>query len=128
VNLLLDTQAFLWWSTDRAKLSAVAHSACHDRSNTLIISVVCAWEIQIKLQTGKLTLTLPLEQLIQDEQRLNSIQVLPVQLPHIYALASLPLHHRDPFDRLIVAQARAENMPVVSSDGALRQYPINVIW
>jgi PIN domain nuclease of toxin-antitoxin system len=128
MNLLLDTQAFLWWSTARGKLSAAAHSACQDRTNTLIVSVVCAWEMQIKLQTGKLTLTVPLEQLIQVEQQVNNMQVLPVLLPHVIALGSLPLHHKDPFDRLIIAQATAENLSVVSSDGALRQYPITVIW
>jgi PIN domain nuclease of toxin-antitoxin system len=128
MNLLLDTQAFVWWATDHGKLSAAALAACQDRGNTLTVSVVAAWEMQIKLQIGKLTLAVPLEQMIRDEQQVNNMQVLPVLLPHVLALGTLSLHHKDPFDRLLVAQALAENMTIVSADHVLSRYPAPVIW
>src|SRR5437762_743648 len=115
MNLLFDTQAFLWWSTDPAKLSRAALAACQDRSIQLILSVVSAWEMQIKLQLCKLTLATPLVLLIERQQQLNNIQVLPVLLPHVSGLATLPPHHKDPFDRLIMAQANAETLVIISA-------------
>jgi len=90
MNLLLDTQSSLWWSTDPGKLSSAALAACQSRANTLFLSVVSAWEIQIKLQIGKLTIASGLEQLVTHQQQVNSMQVLPVLLSHVYGLAQLP--------------------------------------
>jgi PIN domain nuclease of toxin-antitoxin system len=128
MNLLLDTHAFLWWCSAPNRLSATALAACQDRNNSLSTSVVSAWEIQIKVQLGKLAIPSALEDLLQHQQQVNNMQVLPVLLPHVYALATLPPHHKDPFDRLIVAQAAVENMMIVSADSKLVQYPVIVVW
>lgn len=84
--------------------------------------------MQIKLQTGKLTLNLPLPELIETERQANDLQILAIELPHIYALEGLPNHHRDPFDRVLVAQAIVENIPLVSIDAVFDAYPVNKLW
>jgi PIN domain nuclease of toxin-antitoxin system len=128
MNLLLDTHVFLWWSVTPHRLSATALAACQDDSNSLFLSVLSAWEIQIKLQIRKLVIPSPLEHLIQHQQQTNSMQMLPMLLPHVYTLASLPMHHKDPFDRLLVAQAVAENLTIVSNDALLSLYPVPLLW
>jgi PIN domain nuclease of toxin-antitoxin system len=128
MNLLLDTQAFLWWSTAPGKLSATAFAACQDRGNTLILSVVSVWEVQIKLHTGKLSITSSLEHLVETQQKTNGVQVLPVYLEHAYHLAFLPAVHKDPFDRLLIAQAIAEDLTLVSADPVFTQYPVSLLW
>jgi PIN domain nuclease of toxin-antitoxin system len=101
MRLLLDTQALLWWPDQPARLTETAYGAISDLGNDVWLSVVNGWEIQIKVQLGKLTLPKPLHVLLQEEQTLNGFRVLPVTLEHVYALESFPLHHRDPFDRLL---------------------------
>jgi PIN domain nuclease of toxin-antitoxin system len=128
MRLLIDAHTFLWWATARARLSPVALAACTDPTSTLILSVASAWELQIKLQLGKLTISSSLEQVIAREQRGNQMELLPVLLPHVLALSSLPPHHKDPFDRILVAQALAENLTIVSVDPILARYPAPVIW
>ncbi len=103
MKLLLDTHAFLWWDSEPAKLSPQVLASCQDRSNTLLLSVASVWEIQIKLQLSKLKLTLPLAELIESQQQTNNVEVLPVALAHVLALQNLPPHHKDPFDRLLIA-------------------------
>jgi PIN domain nuclease of toxin-antitoxin system len=93
-----------------------------------MISVVSAWEMQIKVQLGKLSLTAPLGEIIAGQQKLNQLEVLPINLPHILALDGLPNHHKDPFDRLLIAQARIENAVLISRDTVFGQYPVNVEW
>jgi PIN domain nuclease of toxin-antitoxin system len=85
------------------------------------------WEIQIKLGIGKLHLRLPLAQVVNEQQQINRIQLLPLKPPHIYALDQLPLHHKDPFDRMLIAQALHENMPLISIDPAFSAYPVQII-
>jgi PIN domain nuclease of toxin-antitoxin system len=108
MKLLLDTHTFLWLDSCPEKLSHTALAACEDPANQLYLIVVSAWEIQIKRQIGRLQLDVPLAQMIQGQQSANDLRILPVELHHVYALDELPLHHNDPFDRLLIAQAKAE--------------------
>jgi PIN domain nuclease of toxin-antitoxin system len=128
MNTLLDTHTFLWWSNEPERLSARVRALLENPETTLLLSVISLWETQIKVQSGKLMLTIPLKTLVETQQRTNQIQVLPVTLAHILALDDLPLHHKDPFDRLLIAQASVENAVLASADAAFAHYPVNVIW
>ncbi len=128
MNLLLDTHAFLWWDSARDKLPQKVLEACESPENSLFLSVASVWEIQIKHGLGKLNLSVPLPQLVADQQRDNGLEILPVNLPHLWALGTLPTHHNDPFDCLLIAQARSENMLMVSADEKFKQYPIEIFW
>ena len=128
MRLLLDTHTFLWWDTAPEKLSKTALALCRDPSNILLLSVASIWEMQIKFQLGKLSLALPLRQIVMDHQQSNRIEILPIAVEHILALQDLPSHHRDPFDRLLAAQAIVENAVFVSSDPVFRRYPVTVRW
>src|SRR4051812_6947949 len=112
---LLDTHTFIWWDSEPTKLSAAALAFLQDPANIVLLSVVSAWEMLIKLQLGKLTLRLPLRTILAQQQA-NGIQVLPVVLDHVLALEGLPTPHKDPFDRLLVAQANAEAAALVTVD------------
>jgi PIN domain nuclease of toxin-antitoxin system len=128
MKLLLDTHTFLWLDGSPERLSATALAACEDPSNQLYLSVVSAWEIQIKYQINRLELDVPLEEMIQGQQDANDLSIIPVELHHIYTLQQLPLHHNDPFDRLLIVQAKAEQMRLVSADGQFRPYVADLIW
>jgi PIN domain nuclease of toxin-antitoxin system len=128
MKLLLDTHAFIWWDSAPDKLSPRVLDLCRDRTNDVLFSVVSAWEMQIKLQLGKLKLDLPLAKMIASQQEINNIQVLSITLPHVLALQKLPLHHKDPFDRLLVTQANSEKALLVTSDSKFAGYPDQVIW
>lgn len=128
MKLLLDTHALLWWHEDDGRLSAPAREAIQDVAHAVAISVVSVWEIQIKLQLGKLTLRDSLPRLLEQQLAVNRLSLLPITLPHILALEQLPLHHRDPFDRLLLAQARVEGYTLVSRDAALAAYPVPLLW
>ncbi len=128
MNILLDTHAFLWWVTDNAQLSAVARAAITNPENTIIFSVVSAWEITIKQGTGKLTLPEPAQTYIPSRLEANQFSILPVNLSHVLQIAFLPDLHRDPFDRLLVAQSQVEAIPIISIDQFVIQYPVTVIW
>ena len=128
MKLLLDTHTFIWWDSDPAKLSKNAMSSCQNPENTLILSVVSIWEMQIKLQLGKLQLNQPLPEIIDSQQKQNNIQFLSVTLDHVLALDNLPFHHKDPFDRLLIAQAIVENAVLVSVDSKFTNYPVQLIW
>ena len=128
MKLLLDTHTFIWWDSNPAKLSAQALALCQDRQNSLLLSVASVWEMQIKLQLDKLKLTLPLSELIESQQQTNHLEVLPVLLPHVLALRHLPAHHKDPFDRLLIAQANVEDVVIVSNDPMFSKYTDKVLW
>jgi len=128
MNLLLDTHAFIWWYSEPEKLSKSVLAACLDVTNTLALSVASVWEMQIKAQLGKLQLTKPLSEIIQHQQDQNQLQILPVTLPVILALDDLPLHHRDPFDRLLIAQARVDQFVLVSNDSQFKKYSVSLFW
>jgi len=127
MRLLLDTHAFIWWDKDPARLSPRVLALCRDSTNLLALSFASVWEMQIKTQLGKLDLRVPLNVLIA-EQRANGVQFLPITLSHIFALEGMPRHHGDPFDRILIAQANAEHMALVSRDRAFGDYLVDVIW
>lgn len=128
MKLLFDTHTFIWWDSQPNQLSQTALALLQDRSSILLLSVVSIWEMQIKLQVGKLTLNRALVEIIESQKKINQIEVLPVKLDHVLALDSLPLIHKDPFDRLLVAQANVENAALVSGDPIVAQYSVNIIW
>jgi len=127
MKMLLDTHAFMWWADEPVKLSSKVLSAFQDEANTLIVSLASIWEMQIKVQLGKLKLDLPLVDLVSQQQA-TGIELLPISLEHILAQQSLPFHHKDPFDRLIIAQAFTENIVLVSHDPIFTSYPVKLLW
>jgi PIN domain nuclease of toxin-antitoxin system len=124
---ILDTHTFIWWDSDLPKLSPKAAAFIVDPANTIVLSVASVWEMVIKTQLGKLTLSKPLATIIAQQQA-NGILVLEATLAHILAIESLPLHHKDPFDRLLIAQANVENAVLVSGDPILSRYAVNLLW
>lgn len=126
---LLDTHTFLWWSLEPDKLPATVRGILADADTRVVLSVVSSWEAQIKTGLGKLELTEPLQTIIERELVTNRWEVLPIHLRHTWALAALPPLHRDPFDRLLVAQAKTESLVLVTTDPLIRAYPgVNTIW
>jgi len=127
MKLLLDSHTFLWWNNEPDKLSPRVLEMCKDSENALFVSVASIWELQIKFQLGKLRLYKPLAEIIRQEQE-NGIEILSVEASHVFALDSLPNHHKDPFDRLLVAQALVEDAVLISADPLVKQYPVKVEW
>ena len=128
MRLLLDTHVLLWWHDQPARLTEIAYGAINDLGNDVFLSVVNGWEIQIKAQLGKLTLSKPLRVILHEEQVTNGFRLLPVTLEHVYALDRFPLHHRDPFDRLLIAQAHQEGLTLVTHDPKFSAYSIALLW
>lgn len=128
MKLLLDTHAFIWSFDEPEKLSPKALALLADDDNELVLSVASVWEMQIKIQLGKLKFTVPLKELVESQRQTNGVQVLPVELAHVLALDALPAHHKDPFDRLLVAQANIEGAFLVSRDPLFSDYPVRVLW
>jgi len=127
MKLLLDTHVFIWWSGEPDKLSEKALDACENRANRLILSIVSIWEMQIKMQLGKLKLKRSLKDLVENQQNINNLQILTVSPNHIFMLDNLPMHHSDPFDRLI-SQAIEENLALDSKDQAFTDYAVKLFW
>jgi PIN domain nuclease of toxin-antitoxin system len=128
MRALLDTNSFLWFISGNDKLSNTAKSFITDLNNELILSTASLWEIAIKVSLGKLELLQPFNTLIPQQLDENDIAILPITLEHLSGLIDLSFHHRDPFDRLIIAQALTEEIPVISSDSAFSEYPVEIIW
>ena len=128
MKLLLDTHTFIWWDSEPTKLSQKTLELCQDQANTLLLSVASIWEMQIKLQLGKLKLNLPLAQVIESQQQTNHIEIIPITLTDVLALENLPTHHKDPFDRLLIAQANVADAVLISRDPIFAQYPVKLAW
>ncbi|MCU0548144.1 MAG: type II toxin-antitoxin system VapC family toxin [Leptolyngbya sp. Prado105] len=128
MRILLDTHAFLWFDAEPDRLSNRCKNLLRDENNLFFLSVASVWEIQIKSQLGKLALRLPLPSLIADQEDNLGLQILQITPSHVYALQNLPDIHRDPFDRIMIAQARMEDLPFVSNDSVFRGYPIQQVW
>lgn len=128
MKFLLDTHTFIWWNSRSAKLSERASQICGDLNNNLLLSVASAWEIQIKLQLGKLTLNGSLDEIIREQQNINNIEIMPITLNHVLTLNFLPLYHKDPFDRLLIAQAIVEDAIIISCDSVFANYPVRIEW
>jgi len=117
MKFLLDTHVFIWWDSEPEKLSNRAFELCQAPENQLILSIASLWEIQIKSQLGKIKLN-----------NSNGLLLMPVNASHVYALGNLPSVHKDPFDRMIVAQARVESLCLISHDSTLKKYPVDIMW
>jgi PIN domain nuclease of toxin-antitoxin system len=126
VSVLLDTQAFLWWIADDTRLSRRARNVI--AAEHCFVSIASCWEMAIKAGLGKLEVPRPIDRFVQEQLEVNGFTLLPISLPHLSALADLPVHHRDPFDRLLAVQARLEEVALVSSDPVFKSYRIKRIW
>ncbi len=128
MRFLLDTHAFLWWVADSPELSEEAHRAIREPEAECLVSLVSCWEMAIKHGLGKLTLPSPLQDFIPSHMAANGFHQMDIEFRHIARLAELPLHHRDPFDRLLAAQALVENLTLVSADPAFDAYDVKRLW
>ena len=128
MKLLFDTHAFIWWDGEQSKLSAAALAACQSPANSLHLSLASVWELQIKTQLGKLALRLSRADVLRDQQQQNGLVLEQVTLEDILALSALPTLHRDPFDRLIIAQTNRGGFHLVSHDPEIARYPVAVLW
>lgn len=127
MRLLLDTHVLLWSALEPAKINEEAREAIADGSNDVYVSVVSAWEIAIKQSLGKLTLVSPAERWLPEVIRTTGFEVLPLELETALAVRALPFHHRDPFDRLLIAHAAHEGLTIVTHDAALALYGVALL-
>jgi PIN domain nuclease of toxin-antitoxin system len=116
MRLLLDTHTFIWYVTDNPRLSAHVKLVIEDENNEKLVSIASIWEMAIKHSIGRLNFSLPFIEFVRQQLTVSNIGLLEINLQHIEVVASLPLHHRDPFDRLIIAQSMAEQIPILSVD------------
>jgi PIN domain nuclease of toxin-antitoxin system len=128
MRVLLDTHAFLWWITDDPRLSARARQIIGKGENHLFLSAASGWEIAIKAKLGRLQLPEDLVRFIAEQMALNAIESLPIQMAHTLHVYRLPEYHRDPFDRLLVAQGKLERLPILTADRQIAQYDVETIW
>lgn len=126
--LLLDTHALLWWVEDDPQLSLVARRLIADEQNDCLVSLATAWEMAIKAGLKKLELAVPVQRYFQQHLPANDFRLLPLELDHVTRVETLPLHHRDPFDRLLIAQALCEGLTLVSGDSVFDHYGIKRFW
>jgi PIN domain nuclease of toxin-antitoxin system len=128
MRILIDTHTLLWFVWNHPNLSATALNHIVNPGNVLLLSTGTIWEMAIKVNIGKLTLASPFDVFVNQAIATSRLTVLPITVAHAAALTSLPLHHRDPFDRLLVAQALTENVHLLSADGVFDAYPIARLW
>jgi PIN domain nuclease of toxin-antitoxin system len=128
MRLLLDTHAFLWFIEGNLNLSDTARNLIEDEGNQRFLSIASLWEISIKVSTDKLTLGMKFTELVTQQVYSNAIELLEIRPEHLDELAEMPFHHKDPFDRLIIAQSIVESMSVVSKDSAFGSYPVTLLW
>jgi PIN domain nuclease of toxin-antitoxin system len=128
MRYLLDTHAFLWLVTADPNLSRSAEQLIRAGGNRCFVSMTSLWEIAIKVGIGKLSLNAPYAAYVPREIANNNLTTLPITLDHTTVVATLPHHHRDPFDRLLIAQAIAEGMPIVSADASFDAYGVTRLW
>jgi PIN domain nuclease of toxin-antitoxin system len=128
MRLLLDTHTFIWYVTDNPKLSAHVKLLIEDENNEKLVSIASIWEMAIKHSIGRLNFSLPFMEFVGQQLTVSNIGLLEINLQHIEVVASLPLHHRDPFDRLIIAQSMVEQIPILSVDAIYDAYAIARVW
>ncbi|MDI6775300.1 MAG: type II toxin-antitoxin system VapC family toxin [Verrucomicrobiota bacterium] len=127
MRILLDTQCWLWWITEPERLRETARKQIQDGRNAILLSSASSWEIAIKYALGKLPLLEPPEEFVPKRMSRDAISALPIEHVHALRVASLPDHHRDPFDRLLVAQAQVEGIPLMTVDRQFEAYDIEII-
>ena len=128
MRYLLDTHAFIWFVNNDPALSTTARSVLRGPQSSPLLSMASVWEMAIKIGLGKLKFTQPIERFIPDQLLRNRIDMLPISFAHAVRVATLPHHHRDPFDRMIVIQALVEDLPVVVRDAAFDAYGVRRVW
>jgi PIN domain nuclease of toxin-antitoxin system len=128
MRLLLDTHTFLWYVLNDAQLSATARVLIDDPANDVLVSPVTYWEVAIKVSIRKYALAVPYEDFMRQGIEGNAFEILPIEPRHTAALVTMPHHHRDPFDRLLIAQALVEGIPIVSIDPQFDQYGVSRLW
>jgi PIN domain nuclease of toxin-antitoxin system len=128
MRLLLDTHAFLWFIGGHSHFSTHARHVIEDQDNESVVSMVSVWEMAIKVSLGKLTPHVPFSSLVPGQLTQNGIALLDITVDHALQVAQLPYHHRDPFDRMLIAQAMTEGIPIVSADSVFDAYPVTRIW
>lgn len=128
MKYLIDTQVFIWLNTDINRLTRKFVTLSQSGQNEFYLSMASVWEMQIKQQLGKLSLPTTVEQLVKHNQAMSNLNLLNIDLKHIGALESLPDVHKDPFDRLIIAQSLCESMTLISADQMFQYYPVQVEW
>lgn len=128
MNLLLDTHTFLWFIIGSSNITANARALIEAEANAKFFSIVSLWEIAIKVSIGKLTLSAPFEELFPKQLNNNGIELLNIKVEHTAKVTTLPYHHRDPFDRLLIAQTMVEQMHIVSADPFFDAYSITRLW
>lgn len=128
MRLLLDTHVFLWWAGDAPELTSRARKIISDPQNDCFVSLASCWEMAIKANLRKLKLTQPVERFVTEQLHENGFRLLGIELSHAARVETLPFHHRDPFDRLLVAQALGEKLTIISADTILSEYGVKRIW
>lgn len=128
MKVLLDTHTFLWWITDNPQLPSRAREIMEAGDTEMFLSAASGWEIVIKSRLGRLKLPADLQSFMAEQLRINAIQVLSIQMTHALHVATLPDYHRDPFDRMLVAQSQLERLPILTGDPLIAQYAVTVIW
>ena len=128
MRALLDTHVLLWWMMDADRLSPQAHALLEDGGNELLWSVASSWEIAIKIRLDKIRLPNPWAVFLPKALSEQALTTLPIEHAHTLQLVDLPDHHRDPFDRMLVAQAQVEGLPLVTADNRLRRYEVDILW
>lgn len=126
--LLLDTHTVLWYAFGTSNLSSLARTLIDDPAEEKYLSVASPWEVGIKVSSGKLSIAEPVDIFFADQMRRLSLRLLPVSLAHVARVSTLPFHHRDPFDRMLVAQSLTERMAIVSADAILDAYGVTRLW
>ena len=128
MNLLLDTHIFLWFVFAELQLNAATRTLVEDEENVKFLSMASVWEMAIKHSIGKLPLVQPFNQFLSEQIERGGFRLLPITFEHLVQVSSVPMHHRDPFDRLIIAQSLTDNMAVISADKAFDAYGITRLW
>jgi PIN domain nuclease of toxin-antitoxin system len=128
MRVLFDTHSFLWWIEDDPRLSSTVKEIIGDRSNELFFSAASGWEIAIKAKTGKLNISDIPEKFVMEQLAINAVTILPIQINHALHIYNLPNHHRDPFDRILIAQSQLENLPIMTVDAQIVRYSVETIW
>lgn len=128
LRLVLDTCTFVWLTSDPTRLSTAVASSLNEPGNELLLSDASVWEICLKWERGKLSLPVPPRHWCEEQALIWKLEALPIARSHLFRVVELPQHHRDPFDRLLVAQALDERLTVVTPDPLIHRYPVATLW
>lgn len=128
MKILIDTHVFIWYIQNSDRLPNSVATLINDGSNEILFSIASIWEMAIKQSTGKLNLGVPYIGFIEKQMRFNNMKLLPISLNHIELVTTLPFHHRDPFDRILIAQSITEDIILLSADSVFSLYPVQRVW